>query len=52
MGSGEKFQIDWWTKGSIGLGIWISNFPHELSIQITLLKVSIYMGFGKGYDEV
>jgi len=50
MGSGSKFQISF-TRGSVGLGFFISRFPHQLSIDITLVCISIYIGFGKGYDE-
>lgn len=50
MGSGSKFQIKF-TRGSVGLGFFISRFPHQLSIDITLICISIYIGFGKGYDE-
>ena len=50
MGSGSKFQIGL-TRGSVGLGVFIGRFPHQLSIDITLICISIYIGFGKGYDE-
>lgn len=50
MGSGPKFSIEL-MRQSTGLGIYISRFPHQLSISITLIFVSIYFGFGKGYDE-
>lgn len=49
MGSPNKFSISW-MKG-IGLGIHIDDFPHEISINIWLIKVHVYIGFGKGYDE-
>jgi hypothetical protein len=49
MGSGDKFSISW-VQG-IGLGVHVSTFPHQVSINITLLKANIYLGFGKGYDE-
>ena len=49
MGSGSKFSIDW-IQG-FGLGLYVSRFPHQLSINISLIKVGIYIGFGKGYDE-
>ena len=50
MGSGSKFQIDLMTR-SFGVGFYVSKFPHTVSITITLIFVSIYIGFGKGYDE-
>jgi len=49
MGSGEKFSISW-TEG-VGLGFYVNSFPHQISINITLLKAHIYLGIGKGYDE-
>lgn len=49
MGSGEKFSIDW-LRG-FGLGFYVNTFPHQLSININLIKIGIYFGFGKGYDE-
>ena len=50
MGSGSKFQISR-MHDSVGLGIIISRFPHKLSIDIMLITHTIYIGFGKGYDE-
>jgi len=50
MGSPGKFEIGV-TRGCVGLGIFIGRFPHQLSIDITLICISIYIGFGKGYDE-
>lgn len=50
MGSGDKFQFMW--LDGFGLGFNISRFPHSLSISIMLIKFYIYIGFGKGYDEV
>lgn len=49
MGSGDKFSIHW--MQGIGFGFHIDRFPHQVSININLIKVSIYIGFGKGYDE-
>lgn len=53
MGSGSRFRIQWVRDcfGGVGLGIYVSRFPHELSIDISLVLVHIYIGFGKGYDE-
>jgi hypothetical protein len=50
MGSGSRFQIDF-MHGQVGLGLFISRFPHQLSIDIGLICFRIYIGFGKGYDE-
>jgi hypothetical protein len=49
MGSGDKFSIGI-TEGW-GLGIFFNTFPHQLSIHISLIKIDIYIGLGKGYDE-
>lgn len=49
MGSGDKFSID--RNGGFGFGIIFSQFPHTLSVSILFLFWSIYLGFGKGYDE-
>lgn len=52
MGSGDKFKIDWIDgHHGFGLGIWIDKFPHQVSINITIIKLRIYIGLGKGYDE-
>lgn len=49
MGSGSKFEI---TKmEGLGLGIYVSRFPHQLSININFIVWNVYLGFGKGYDE-
>ena len=49
MGSGSKFSIT--LVRGIALGIYFSGFPHAVSVNINLICFSIYMGFGKGYDE-
>lgn len=49
MGSGSRFTVGI-TKG-FGLAVYVNTFPHQLSINITVLCFSIYLGFGKGYDE-
>jgi hypothetical protein len=51
MGSGDKFSIEWMKEG-FGLGVYFSQFPHTVSVNITLIKLRIYLGFGRGYDEV
>ena len=50
MGSGPRFQISR-MREHIGLGFTISRFPHALSFHFMLGFFSIYIGFGKGYDE-
>jgi hypothetical protein len=50
MGSGSRFEINR-LNGQVGLGVYISKFPHQLSINISLIVFNIYIGFGKGYDE-
>lgn len=49
MGSGSKFSVS--MIDGIGIGFYVSKFPHQLSININLIKWNIYLGFGKGYDE-
>ena len=50
MGSGSRFKISFIEDG-FGFGIYASKFPHVVSININLIKINIYIGFGKGYDE-
>lgn len=50
MGSGPKFDIQW-LPPFVGLGFSVGRFPHDISIHLNLLLVSIYLGIGKGYDE-
>lgn len=50
MGAGPKFKIS--MIHGVGLGFYIDTFPHQLSINISLIKFNVYFGFGKGYDEV
>jgi len=49
MGSGPRFEIA--PLDGFSLGIYASRFPHSISINISLIKINIYIGFGKGYDE-
>lgn len=49
MGSGPRFEIK--PMHGFGVGIYFDKFPHALSININLIKITIYIGFGKGYDE-
>lgn len=50
MGSGSKFSIGF-TRG-FGLALYYEPFPHEHSFSILLGCVTIYIGLGKGYDEL
>lgn len=50
MGSGSKFQFQ--VVPAIGLGIHLCRFPHQLSVTINVLCFCLYLGFGKGYDEL
>ena len=51
MGSGSRFKITY-TKEQWSLGLtFVPGFPHKLSFYINLVKIQIYIGFGKGYDE-
>lgn len=52
MGSGKKFRVSWMPKGIVSVGMSIGAMcEHEWSIHIELIKVRIYIGFGKGYEE-
>lgn len=52
MGSGSKFRINWLPGGNFGLGVHFGvRMEHEVSIDIVLFKLNIYIGFGKGYEE-
>lgn len=49
MGSGPRFSIGF--VDSFGIGFYVSRFPHSVAINLNLLNLHIYIGFGKGYDE-
>jgi hypothetical protein len=49
MGAGDKFSVDFHKYFSLGISI--SRWPHDWSITLSLVFVTIYVGFGKGYDE-
>ena len=49
MGSGDKFSV--FRTGGLGFGVVFARFPHTFSVTILFLFWSIYLGFGKGYDE-
>jgi hypothetical protein len=51
MGSGDRFRIRWsYDYWSLGISI-VPRAEHRISVSINLIKIEIYMGFGKGYDE-
>jgi len=51
MGSGPRFSISWMEEQwCIGIAF-VPGMPHRLSFYINLIKLQIYIGFGKGYDE-
>ena len=50
MGAGDKFRFD--VTPTFGLGFYVSRFPHQLSLGVHVLWFSVYLGFGKGYDEL
>lgn len=51
MGSGPRFCInklrDYWSLGFT----FVPGHPHEYSFYLDLIKIQIYVGIGKGYDE-
>lgn len=52
MGSGKKFRVKWIEAGTVSLGICGGRrCEHEWSFFIDLIKVEIYIGIGKGYEE-
>ena len=50
MGPGDRFEI-YKMHGSCGIGIWFDRFPYDLTINISLIKWNIQLGFGKPYTE-
>jgi len=52
MGSGKKFRVSWETFPVWAVGVSLAfRSEHEISIHIELVKVRIYIGFGRGYEE-
>lgn len=52
MGSGNKFRIELMDRKIVALGFSIGRMcEHEWSIHIELIKIRIYIGFGRGYEE-
>jgi hypothetical protein len=50
MGSGSKFQFG--VEKAFGLSVNFDRFPHEYSFNLLIACFTIYIGIGKGYDEV
>lgn len=52
MGSGDKFRFSWnmWRHWDLGVAV-VFYGEHEVSIYINLVRCSIYIGLGKGYEE-
>lgn len=52
MGSGKKLRCSWdYDFYALGIVI-IPKSEHTVSIHINLVVFSIYIGLGKGYDEL
>lgn len=52
MGSGKKFRISHHFSRYWSLGVAMSlRSEHEVSIHISLVFLTIYVGIGKGYEE-
>ena len=52
MGSEKRLRIGWMNYPVIAIGLSAAlRSEHEVSIHIDLIKVRIYIGFGKGYEE-
>ena len=52
MGSGKRFRVIWENSASWGLGASVElNSEHRVSIGLYFLKLYIYIGFGKGYED-
>lgn len=50
MGAGSKFDIS--VVRGFGLGVYYDRFPHEYSFTLLIGCFAVYIGIGKGYDEV
>jgi len=52
MGSGKKFRITWQKFPVYSIGATLAfRSEHEVSIHLEFIKLSIYIGIGKGYEE-
>ena len=52
MGPGNRFEIYKTHEGSCGLGIWFDRYPYDYTINITLIKWVVRIGFGEPYTEM
>jgi hypothetical protein len=50
MGSGDRFQF-FVMRDTFGIGIFISQFPFKLTIELNFAIWGIQLGFGKAYDD-
>jgi len=52
MGSGKKFRINWQSFPVYSIGATLAfRSEHEVSIHFEFIKLCIYIGFGRGYEE-
>jgi hypothetical protein len=52
MGSGKKFRIMWESYPVYSIGASMAfRSEHEVSIHLNFVKLLIYIGIGKGYEE-
>ncbi len=52
MGSGEKFRVRWEPFPIYSIGATLAfRSEHEVSIRFNFIKLSVYIGIGKGYEE-
>jgi hypothetical protein len=52
MGSGEKFRVRWESFPIYSIGATLAfRSEHEVSICFNFIKLSVYIGIGKGYEE-
>jgi hypothetical protein len=52
MGSGEKFRVRWESFPIYSIGATLAfRSEHEVSIRFNFIKLSVYIGIGKGYEE-
>ena len=52
MGSGKKFRVRWESFPIYSIGATLAfRSEHEVSIRFNFIKLSVYIGIGKGYEE-
>lgn len=51
MGSGSRFKVIRMEAYTFALGVVFTRFPFAFTVDILLIKWSVMIGFGKGYDE-